>query len=130
MHAFDDAAGAIFPSGRVSANGTASQMRELDRVVAAVVDGCGFMVLADVADQYEGAVYDTLLDSAFTALGALFYEPTGLRCADLQERGYGAKDAVDYWFLWGSPPLMDADANGIPCQTVFPDVDRYLPAYY
>jgi hypothetical protein len=64
------------------------------------------------------------------ALGDLFLEPDGLRCADLQALGYGAKDAVDHWFLCGAPPLMDADADGIPCETVFPDVERYLPAYY
>jgi hypothetical protein len=67
---------------------------------------------------------------AAVALGDLFLEPDGLRCADLQALGYGTKDAVDYWFLWGTPPLMDADADGIPCETVFPDVERYLPAYY
>jgi hypothetical protein len=36
---------------------------------------------------------------------------------------------VDYWFLWGMPPLMDADANGIPCETVWPDVAQYVPAF-
>ena len=25
---------------------------------------------------------------------------------------------MDYWFLWGAPALMDADGNGVPCETV------------
>jgi hypothetical protein len=30
----------------------------------------------------------------------------------------------------GRSAPMDADADGIPCETVFSDVERYLPAYY
>jgi hypothetical protein len=83
-----------------------------------------------VADQFSGpASYDLLVD-ANVALGYLLLEPEGLRCADLQGLGYDAKDAVDYWFLWEAPALMDADLDGIPCETVFSDVARYMPAYY
>jgi hypothetical protein len=128
--AFDAAASEAFPGGRISTTGTTAQLRELAGVVAGIVDGCGFKVLFDVADQYPEPVRSSLLDSAAVALGDLFIEPDGLRCADLQTRGYGAKDAVDYWFLWGAPPLMDADLDGVPCETVFSDVERYLPAYY
>ena len=129
MEAFDAAARAVFPDGRIT-NGTAAQMRALGGVVAGVVDGCGYQVMVDVAAQYPDPLYSGLLDGAAQSLGDLFLEPDGLRCADLQGLGYGAKDAVDYWFLWGAPPLMDADLNGVPCETVFSGVERYLPAYY
>jgi hypothetical protein len=130
MESFDAVAGAAFPGGRVSPTGSAASMRSVAAVVGRVVDRCGFRVMLDVANQYNEPLFSTLADSAVLALGSLALEPDGMRCADLAALGYGAKDAVDYWFLWGAPPLMDADADGIPCETVFPDVERYLPAYY
>jgi hypothetical protein len=130
MESFDTLARAAFPSGRLSTTGSPESMAAVDDLVHRVVDRCGFQVMADVAYQYAEPVYSSLLDTAALALGGLFLQPDGLRCADLQSLGYGAKDSVDYWFLWGAPPLMDADADGIPCETVFSDVERYLPAYY
>lgn len=59
----------------------------------------------------------------------------GLLCADIIENEVFQRDLVDpeyayfgallYWFLEGRPDRMDADGNGIPCETVFPapDVD-------
>jgi hypothetical protein len=126
---FDASAGAVFP-GWQAGGGTPEQEGALGGVVAAVVDRCGFQVMVDVANQYPEPLYSALLDIAMLALGDLYLEPDSLHCADLEWRGYGAKDAVDYWFLWGAPPLMDADADGIPCETVFPDVERYLPDYW
>lgn len=45
----------------------------------------------------------------------------GLFCRDLFSMGYGFYDAVPYWLAEGAPDRMDADGNGIPCETVFPD---------
>jgi hypothetical protein len=126
---FEAAASAAFPGWR-DASGTPGELRALQEVVAEVVERCGYQVMVDVADQFSGpASYDLLVD-ANVALGYLLLEPEGLRCADLQGLGYDAKDAVDYWFLWEAPALMDADLDGIPCETVFSDVARYMPAYY
>ena len=47
----------------------------------------------------------------------------GLFCRDLDAMGYPYDDAVAYWFLEGSPDRMDADRNGIPCETVYPSTD-------
>lgn len=47
------------------------------------------------------------------ALGA------GLFCRDIVSLGYGYSDAVAYWVSEGSPDRMDADGNGIPCETVY-----------
>jgi hypothetical protein len=51
----------------------------------------------------------------------------GLFCRDLLARGYSYAEAADYWLRHGSPDRMDADVNGIPCETVYPaeDVDDY-----
>jgi hypothetical protein len=46
--------------------------------------------------------------------------PTGLFCKDLKARGYSYPEAVAYWFATGAPDNMDADRNGIPCETVYP----------
>lgn len=53
--------------------------------------------------------------------------PAGLKCADLAARGFSYPEAVAYWFATGAPDLMDADLNGIPCETVYSqaEVDAY-----
>lgn len=52
----------------------------------------------------------------------------GLFCRDLDRLGYGFWGAVPYWLAEGAPARMDADGNGIPCETVFPqeEIDGYL----
>ena len=54
-------------------------------------------------------------------------EPAGLLCKDLKAKGYSYTAAVDYWDAAGQPDRMDADGNGIPCETVYPvdDVTDY-----
>jgi hypothetical protein len=47
----------------------------------------------------------------------------GLFCRDLAAKGYGYAEAVEYWELEASPDRMDADNNGIPCQTVYAESD-------
>ena len=44
---------------------------------------------------------------------------SGLFCRDLLGRGYGYSEAVAYWTREGQPDRMDADRNGIPCETVY-----------
>ena len=53
--------------------------------------------------------------------------PTGLFCADLFAMGYSYVDAMDYWYADGAPNRMDADVDGIPCETVYPswEIDAY-----
>jgi hypothetical protein len=46
------------------------------------------------------------------------YEP-GLYCRDLADRADGFGRALTYWVLEGAPDRMDADGNGIPCETVY-----------
>ncbi len=52
----------------------------------------------------------------------------GLLCRDVLNRGFGFWTAAAYWISEGSPARMDADGNGIPCETVFPrvDIDAFL----
>ena len=44
---------------------------------------------------------------------------SGLFCCDLSALGYDYESAVAYWTSEGRPERMDADRNGIPCQTVY-----------
>ncbi|MGZ5382785.1 MAG: excalibur calcium-binding domain-containing protein, partial [Acidimicrobiia bacterium] len=46
-------------------------------------------------------------------------DPSGLLCRDLADRGAGFGEAVAYWVRAGAPERMDADGNGIPCETVY-----------
>ncbi len=48
-------------------------------------------------------------------------EPPGLFCRDLQARGWDFISALAYWVFHGGPDQMDADLNGIPCETVYPE---------
>jgi hypothetical protein len=47
--------------------------------------------------------------------------PTGLLCRDLADRGIDVYSALLYFIWEGQPARMDADGNGIPCETVYPN---------
>lgn len=49
--------------------------------------------------------------------------PSGLLCADLRAQGLDYGQAVSYWVAEGQPDRMDADRNGIPCETRYPRED-------
>ncbi len=53
---------------------------------------------------------------------------TGLFCRDLEPLGYTFAEAVGYWLLDRAPERMDADRNGIPCETVYPknEIDAFF----
>lgn len=51
----------------------------------------------------------------------IYDQPPGLLCRDLANQGFDVYDAVAYYLNWGEPSNMDADGNGVPCETVFPD---------
>ena len=46
-------------------------------------------------------------------------QTAGLYCKDLKAQGYSYASAVAYWRRSGYPSRMDADNNGIPCETVY-----------
>jgi hypothetical protein len=54
-----------------------------------------------------------------TTLAAIGSLASGLFCRDLFPLGYSYEDAVAYWIQDGRPDRMDADTNGIPCETVY-----------
>ena len=45
----------------------------------------------------------------------------GLFCRDVEAAGYSFEQALAYWVREGRPNRMDADGNGIPCETVYPE---------
>ncbi len=45
---------------------------------------------------------------------------SGLFCRDLEPDGYSFAEALAYWLREGAPDRMDADQNGIPCETIYP----------
>jgi hypothetical protein len=57
------------------------------------------------------------------ALSSIATLDDGLFCRDLKALGYTYVDAVDYWLIEQRPNRMDADRNGIPCETVWPPAD-------
>jgi len=53
------------------------------------------------------------------AYTSVFDLPSGLYCRDLKAMGYSYSQATSYWYYHGRPAMMDADLNGIPCETVY-----------
>jgi hypothetical protein len=49
--------------------------------------------------------------------------PGGLFCRDVQAAGHSFDQAMAYWVREGRPARMDADGNGIPCETLYPAGD-------
>lgn len=66
------------------------------------------------------AATTTLGETTTTTLVPIGDVESGLFCRTLVSAGYDYSDAVLYWEREGSPDRMDADLNGIPCQTVYP----------
>ena len=50
----------------------------------------------------------------------------GLFCRDIEAAGHSFDQALAYWVREGRPSRMDADGNGIPCETVFPSTEVRL----
>lgn len=65
----------------------------------------------------------TTTSTPSTTLPGVEHLATGLFCRDLDAAGYTYGEAVTYWVREGSPNRMDADHNGIPCETVWPATD-------
>ncbi len=51
----------------------------------------------------------------------------GALCRDLAAAGYRYAGAVGYWLREGRPERMDADGNGIPCETVYDTEEFFAP---
>ncbi len=56
----------------------------------------------------------------------------GLICADLADLGFWYGDAAAYWVREGRPAGMDADGNGIPCETVYDgdQIDAFFNVWF
>jgi len=40
-------------------------------------------------------------------------------CRDLHDMSFDRSQASTYWNYWGHADEMDADLNGVPCETVY-----------
>lgn len=49
--------------------------------------------------------------------------PTGLYCRDLRAGSFSYAAAYQYWRLQDRPARMDANRNGMPCETVYSAAD-------
>ena len=65
--------------------------------------------------------YWNMIQSQPTPRATVYDLPPGLMCHDLQARGFRTFEALEYYVFTGRPAIMDADKNGIPCETVYPD---------
>ncbi len=54
---------------------------------------------------------------------AIGFRTPGLLCREVNELGYSYGEAVAYWTREGMPNRMDADENGVPCETTYPASD-------
>ncbi|MDJ0665599.1 MAG: hypothetical protein QNJ75_13690 [Acidimicrobiia bacterium] len=58
-----------------------------------------------------------------TTLPGVWWLADDLFCRDLNALGYPYPEAALYWSVFETPDRMDADRNGIPCETVYPQAD-------
>ncbi len=75
------------------------------------------LVTGDDGSTWHSRVPEAHLEEAYLAVGS------GLFCRDLFEPEgpfFAYPAAVTYWFWEGRPDRMDADRDGIPCETVYP----------
>lgn len=84
---------------------------------------------ADMDRNGDGTPCEELFPEAAELFDAVRYGvESGLYCRDLEPLGYSFLQAVAYWLAEGAPNRMDADRDGIPCETVYPadEIDRFL----
>ncbi len=57
---------------------------------------------------------------------------SGLLCAGIADLGFWYGDAAAYWVREGRPARMDADGNGIPCETVYDgdQIDAFFNVWF
>ncbi len=122
----------LFPGGAGSETGLAAEetCQSLDgRSYAEVV---AYWVAAGMPDGMDSDGNGLPCDEIGTLFDPAFFEgsptATGLMCRDLEPRGLDFAQAVAYWLTEGAPDRMDADGNGIPCETVYPatEVEAFL----
>jgi hypothetical protein len=77
---------------------------------------------------YSAAAVRNYWGSRTTFSGEL---ASGFTCREILDQGYSYGDALAYWTSEGYPSRMDADNNGIPCETVYPasEVKKYFRIY-
>ena len=56
------------------------------------------------------------------------WDNPGFFCRDLFAWDYSYEEAIAYWLQEQAPERMDADRNGIPCETVYPveEIDDFF----
>ena len=110
--------------------------RNLSAAIALVllISGCGEAATEEAATTTDPAestsssaaspvttvqVTTTSSTNSTITLAGIEQLEVGLFCRDLHPQGYSYADAVAYWTREGQPDRMDADGNGIPCETVY-----------
>jgi hypothetical protein len=81
------------------------------------LDNLGVVVL--ILDRRRGYAYDYGTGNPTTRRQIRDEYGEGKFCKDLKAAGAPYFYAVMYWFAEGRPGRMDADSNGIPCETVY-----------
>ncbi len=114
-------------------------------VVAAEPPDGAFAILVQIVivDERDFAAADEIINTFIVSedlgLGGGGPPPTGpqalasgLRCADVADLGFWYGDAAAYWLREGRPARMDADGNGIPCETVYDgaQIDAFYAAWF
>ncbi len=90
-------------------------------LVALVLDDRAHVAWAQAGVENPGLNPDLLRDKAKPGLNCtqLQADPEFTRMAAIMNDRTTYFAAVEYWFLEGRPGRMDADSNGIPCETRF-----------
>jgi hypothetical protein len=93
----------------------AAPKQQASALAKAEADAAAAKAMAGRAQAPKVVVRPTYRPSQVTDLSA------GLFCRDLKSMGYSYSEALSYWYWYWycQPANMDADLNGIPCQTMY-----------
>lgn len=105
-------------------------------IAASLVDSAGSWDASDSLDRLSVRIDPSSTTSSLPATTtSLSSRPTitttipiadlepGLSCLDFYVKGHTYPTVVAYWELEANPDRMDADGNGVPCETVYPAAD-------
>ncbi len=91
-------------------------------LTALVLDDDGKVAFAEAGVRYVVLDPETMRGQGAGLLCAEIIEKDSFKM-DLIHPEYAYFGALLYWFVEGRPDRMDADGNGIPCETIFPASD-------
>ena len=107
----------------LAASCTSSNMGDAAVTATSTAASTSTTPTASSSTTASAAPNTTLSTTSTTSLAPIDRLDSDLSCRELAALGYSYVDAIRYWEREGVPDRMDADWDGIPCETAWPHDD-------